>query len=116
MLATVRFAPPHTLTTGTGCSLQGMFGRFDIAYEQHLDALIIPAAALVKEDNETVVYVVEDGAAVRRAIQTGIQSGDNIEVLSGLGEHEQIVVTGQGSLQDGSRVFASIENAGPVTG
>ena len=94
----------------------GMFGRFEIAYEQHVDALVIPAAALVKEDSETVVYVVEGGAAVRRPIETGIQSGDNIEVLSGLGEHEKIVVTGQGGLRDGSRVLASIETASPVTG
>jgi membrane fusion protein (multidrug efflux system) len=94
----------------------GMFGRFDIAYEQHLNALLIPAASLLTEDNQTVVYVVEGDAAVRRIIQTGIQSGDNIEVLSGLAEHDQIVVTGQGSLRDGSRVFASIETQGPVTG
>lgn len=99
-----------------GLLAPGMFGRFDIAYERHTDALIIPTAALVQEDNQTVVYVVKDGAAVRRAIQTGIQSGENIEVLSGLKEHEQIVVTGQGSLRDGSRVFASIDSAGPVTG
>jgi len=99
-----------------GLLAPGMFGRFDIAYEQHIDALIIPAAALVIEDNETVVYVVEDGAAVRRAIQTGIRSGDNIEVLDGLEEYEQIVVTGQGSLRDGSRVFASIDTEGPVIG
>jgi len=99
-----------------GLLAPGMFGRFDIAYEQHVDALIIPAAALVKEDNETVVYVVEDGAAVRRVIQTGIRSGDNIEVLGGLEEYEQIVVTGQGSLRDGSRVFASIDTEGPVIG
>ncbi len=99
-----------------GLLAPGMFGRFDIAYEQHVDALIIPAAALVREDSETVVYVVEDGAAVRRAIETGIRSGDNIEVLSGLEVHEKIVVTGQGGLRDGSRVFASIDTGDPVTG
>ena len=64
------------------------------------------------ESRETV----QDGAAVRRAIQTGIRSGDNIEVLGGLDEHEQIVVTGQGSLRDGSRVLASIEAENPVIG
>ena len=99
-----------------GLLAPGMFGRFDIAYDEHVDALIIPVAALVKEDNETVVYVVEDGAATRRAIRTGIRSGDSIEVLGGLDEHEQIVVTGQSSLRDGSRVFASIETEGPITG
>jgi membrane fusion protein (multidrug efflux system) len=99
-----------------GLLAPGMFGRFDIAYEQHADALLVPVDALVNEDNQVVVYVVEDGAAVRRVIQTGIKSGDDIEVLSGLSEHEQIVVTGQGSLRDGSRVVASIDTEGPVTG
>jgi membrane fusion protein (multidrug efflux system) len=99
-----------------GLLAPGMFGRFDIAYEEHVAALIIPAAALVKEDNETVVYVVEDGAATRRVIQTGIRSGDSVEVLHGLDEHDQVVVTGQSSLRDGSKVFASIEPEGPVTG
>ena len=123
----VRISPTIDIRNGTfratayinnedGLLAPGMFGRFDIAYEQHVDALIIPAAALVSEDNQTVVYVVEDGAAVRRIIQTGIRSGDIVEVLSGLDEHAQIVVTGQGSLRDGSRVFASIEAEGPVTG
>ena len=99
-----------------GLLAPGMFGRFDIAYEKHVAALVIPAAALVEEDSETVVYVVEDGAAVRRSIQTGIRSGDNIEVLQGLTERESIAVAGQGGLRDGSRVFASIDTASPVTG
>ena len=99
-----------------GLLAPGMFGRFDIAYEEHLDALLIPAAAVMTEDNQAVIYVVEGDAAVRRIIQTGIQSGSSIEVLSGLNEHEQIVVTGQGSLRDGSRVFASINIENPVTG
>ncbi len=110
------FRATATMDNQDGLLAPGMFGRFDIAYEQHIDALVIPAAALVKEDNETVVYVVENGAAVRRAIHTGIRSGDIIEVLSGLDEHEMIVVTGQGSLRDGSRVFASIDTENPVTG
>ena len=85
----------------------GMFGRFSIAYEKHVDALVIPAGALLQEDNETVVYVVENGAAVRRAIRTGIESDGMIEVLHGLSDQEQIVVTGHGGLRDGSRVLAS---------
>lgn len=85
----------------------GMFGRFDIAYEKHADALVIPAAALVLEDNEAVVYVVEDGAAVRRAVETGIETDGVVEVLAGLTEGEQIVVTGHVGLRDGSRVLAS---------
>lgn len=85
----------------------GMFGRFSIAYEKHADALVIPAAALVQEDDEAVVYVVEDGAASRRAVKTGIESDGLVEVIAGLSEGEQIVVTGHVGLRDGSRVLAS---------
>jgi membrane fusion protein (multidrug efflux system) len=110
------FRATASIDNRDGLLAPGMFGRFDIAYEKHPDALLIPVAALVEEDSETVVYVVEEGAAVRRTIQTGIRSGDNVEVLHGLAEHEAIVVTGQGGLRDGSRVFASIDALSPVTG
>ncbi len=40
----------------------GMFGRLDIAYGQHDDALTIPRPALIEEDGETAVFVVVSGA------------------------------------------------------
>ena len=94
----------------------GMFGRFKIAYEKHADALLIPAAALIEEDSETVVYVVSDGAANRRAIEIGIRSKGLVEVLDGLDANEKIVVTGQGGLRDGARVLASQELQASFTG
>jgi HlyD family secretion protein len=93
-----------------------MFGRFNIAYEKHVNVLTIPAAALISEDSESVVYVVEDGAAVRRHVLTGISTGGRIEIIDGLADHEQIVITGQGSLRDGSKVLASISAKSSVAG
>ena len=40
----------------------GMFGRLDIAYGKHEDALTIPRAALIEEDGETAVFVVVSGS------------------------------------------------------
>ena len=40
----------------------GMFGRLDIAYGRHDDALTIPRAALIEEDGETAVFVVIAGS------------------------------------------------------
>jgi len=94
----------------------GMFGRFNIAFEKHADALLIPAAALIEEDNETVVYVVNDGSASRRAIEVGIRSDGLVEVLGGLDANEQIVVTGQNGLRDGARVLATNELQAGFTG
>jgi membrane fusion protein (multidrug efflux system) len=99
-----------------GMLAPGMFGRVEIAYEKHSNALVIPTEAVLQEDNVSVVYVVDNGAAVRRPIETGIESDGNIEVLSGLEGNEHIIVTGQNSLRDGSRVLASVPSDSPVTG
>jgi len=85
----------------------GMFGRFTIAYEKHRDALVIPADALLDEDDLSSVYVVSDGAVVRRIVETGIESDGKIEILNGLDEHESVVVVGHSGLRDGSKVLAS---------
>ena len=94
----------------------GMFGRVEIAYEKHSNALVIPASAVLEEDNVSVVYIVDNGAAVRRMIETGIEEDGNIEVLAGLEGNERVIVTGQNGLRDGSRVLASVPASAPVTG
>ncbi len=99
-----------------GMLAPGMFGRVEIAYEKHSNALVIPTEAVLLEDNVSVVYVVDNGAAARRPIETGIEEDGNIEVLSGLEGDEHIIVTGQNGLRDGSRVLASIPSTAPVTG
>lgn len=85
----------------------GMFGNFTIAYEKHENALLLPAVALLDEDSQPTVYVVSDGQVVRRNIETGIVANGSIEVLGGLTESDQVVVTGQTGLRDGSKVLAS---------
>jgi membrane fusion protein (multidrug efflux system) len=94
----------------------GMFGRFSIAYERHPDALIIPVRALMEEDSQFVVYVVQDGAATRRVVEVGIRTADKVEVLSGLETDETIVITGQGGLRDGAKVFASNKTINNLSG
>ena len=85
----------------------GMFARFTVAYEMHADALVIPKSAVIEEDDEATVYIVEDGEVTRRIIEIGIQSNDLVEVLGGLDGYEEIVIVGQSGLRDGSKVLAS---------
>jgi membrane fusion protein (multidrug efflux system) len=99
-----------------GLLAPGMFGRFDIAYEKHENALTVPVAAVVEEDNQFVVYVVNDGEAARQLVTIGIEDDGVIEILSGISEYDQVVVRGQGSLRNGSRVLASIPDKAPAIG
>jgi len=86
----------------------GMFGRFTIAYEKHANALVIPANALLDEDDETTVYVVQNDEVVRRSVEVGIEENGRVEILDGLRDDDEIVVVGHSGLRDGSKVFASV--------
>lgn len=66
--------------------------------------LMIPKAALAEGVKNPVVYVVKDGVAEERMLVTGIESGDFIEVKSGLSAGENVVTSGQINLINGSRV------------
>ena len=82
----------------------GMFARARIVYEIHENTLLIPAVAILAEDEEASVFVVEDGIAKRRMVTTGLESGARIEVTSGLEGSEQVIVVGQSALRDGTPV------------
>lgn len=82
----------------------GMFGRFQIIYERREDVLLIPRMAVLEDETEKTVFVVEDGVAKRRPIDTGFSRGENVEVLQGLTGGETIITLGQTGLKDGAEV------------
>jgi membrane fusion protein, multidrug efflux system len=82
----------------------GMFGRVEIRYDRRDAALLIPKDAVLTEDAQTSVFVVADGRARRRPIKVGYSDAEYYEVLDGLTAGEQLVVTGQTSLRDDSKV------------
>jgi membrane fusion protein (multidrug efflux system) len=82
----------------------GMFGRVNIVHDVHTNTLLVPKSAVIAEDAESAVFVVQDSVAYRKLVKTGYVNGANIEVLEGLKAGEKIVTTGQGSLKDSSKV------------
>jgi multidrug efflux pump subunit AcrA (membrane-fusion protein) len=84
-----------------------MFGRFTVAYEKHADALVVPVQALIDEDDQSAVYVVNNDEVVLRVVETGVETGGMVEILNGLNEQDTVVVVGHSNLRDGSRVLAS---------
>jgi RND family efflux transporter MFP subunit len=106
--------------TQTGASIYpGVLTESVIDIENKPRAVVVPRSALV-EKVETVVepesntiglertysvfISVGDSVAQLRPLQLGIEQGDRIEVLAGLRPGERIIVTGQTSLQDGSKI------------
>jgi membrane fusion protein (multidrug efflux system) len=78
--------------------------------------MFIPAEALIDEDDENTVYVVNDGEVVRRNVEVGIAADGNIEILDGLNEDDVVVVVGHSGLRNGSKVLASNTTPDSFTG
>ena len=89
----------------------GMFARVRIITEQKDNIVIIPASALVQRFGEEYVFVAQAdpeivGAyrAQRRNVVPGIVIDGVMEVQQGLYPGEDVVVRGQGLLDDGTRI------------
>ena len=82
----------------------GMFGRVNIVYDMHTQALQIPRSAIIDEPEGSFVFIVEDEIASRRPITTGYANNGHIEILEGLTGTEKVVIVGQAGLKDGSKV------------
>jgi hypothetical protein len=64
---------------------------------------MIPRLAL---DNNKV-WVVENNKAVLKDIVTGKEYGDDVEIVSGLTEGEQVIIKGQNTIEVGQTVQIS---------
>jgi multidrug efflux system membrane fusion protein len=66
---------------------------------------VVPVAAIQRGADGTFVFVVTPEKTVnQRSVKTGVQDGDNIQVLSGLKPGDTIVVDGGDRLRDGADV------------
>ena len=71
----------------------GMFGRLSIPVGEET-LLLVPRAAVRSVGQVDCVEVAVDGLRQRRAVRLGRAMGDLVEVLSGLGAGEKVVVDG----------------------
>ena len=93
------------LDNSKGLLFPGMYGQVTVELENRRNALMLPAGAVRLNDGAPHVYAVEDGTVKRRPVITGYDTGNEIEIVSGLTGSEQIVANSIGRLRDGDRVI-----------
>lgn len=81
----------------------GQFVRVALS-QQSIKTLIVPRTALVSSGQMEQLFVVEKDTARLRLVRSGAKYGEAIEILSGITAGEQVIVTGQSSIQDGQPV------------
>ncbi|AXS83791.1 efflux RND transporter periplasmic adaptor subunit [Marinobacter sp. Arc7-DN-1] len=67
-------------------------------------ALVIPEQAVMVRGDEQYVFVAEDGVARRVSVILGSRMPGLVEIASGLGEDDPVIVTGQDRLSSGDRI------------
>ncbi len=75
----------------------GMFGRLLLPLEEE-QLLLVPRQAIMKVGQLTQVFVAKDQHMVRRSVQVGRVFQDEIEILAGLAEGEQVIVSQEATL------------------
>lgn len=85
----------------------GSYAEADLTIEQKDGVAAVPLQALNREGDKTTVYVVNaNGKIEDRAVRLGLQTENSAEVISGLSEGEQVVVSDRSGLKSGESVRA----------
>ena len=94
------------LSLGSGTRLTaGTPVQVEIQTEEHKDVVIVPASAIVHEEDEAFVYVVGgDQKARKKKVVVGIANSGEAEIRAGVMASENVVVKGQEELPDGATV------------
>lgn len=84
--------------------LPDMFVRVDIVKNRDARGLGVPMYALVTRNNQTGVFVEDQGRVRFAPVETGFQDGWKIQVVSGISAGEQVVVVGHRIIEDNELV------------
>jgi RND family efflux transporter MFP subunit len=89
------------IDNSSGALKPGQFATVRILQERAEPAVLIPARAVATDAGVSRVFVIKDGRAEQRVVQTGQTEGDLIEVRSGVAADEQVATSNLEQLSDG---------------
>jgi len=82
----------------------GMYGTAIFGEGVASNTLIVPRNAFVGSVSDNKIFVLKNGKAIETTVKSGRNFGDNIEILGGLQDGDQVIVSGQINLFDQSPV------------
>ena len=95
--------------TDAGVLVPGSFVTVQVPTETRPNAVVVPKRAILLERDQSIVYRVQEGVAVRTPVAVGLSAQDLVEITSGLSVGDAVVTVGHESLRDGAPVRAAGE-------
>jgi RND family efflux transporter MFP subunit len=85
--------------------MPGLYAEAEVGLDEKANVPTVPLQAVSHRGNKTSVLVVNrDGEVEERTVELGLQTTTDAEVLSGLSEGEQVVVSDRSGLKPGQKV------------
>lgn len=84
----------------------GMYSRVKLITDTKKDVVAVPRSAVVTRMDQTFVFLVDSATqtVTQVPVTTGISVDDKVEIVSGLAAGNEVVISGQTLLDNGSRV------------
>jgi multidrug efflux pump subunit AcrA (membrane-fusion protein) len=82
----------------------GMSAVVRLRVNQAVDAVTVPASAIVNSEGRDTVWAVRDGKAARVPVTLGVQGEDVVQVTSGIADGQRIVVSGADQVKSGQEL------------
>jgi membrane fusion protein, multidrug efflux system len=79
----------------------GSFVSVDVTLETFPNAIVLPSVSVVPGPTERSVFVVSDGRAVRRAVQTGTRTESTVHIVSGVQPGDLVITSGLQQMRQG---------------
>jgi len=82
----------------------GIFAHVTLYTGAARNTIVVPITSLLYEEERVRVFVVEEDRAKERLVKLGNKYGEEMEIVEGLKEGERVVVVGQQSLAENTKV------------
>ena len=89
-----------------GLLLPGSFAKVEVRLERIANALVIPAEALVPDIQGQKVLLIRQGKVASQRVQTGIRTGNSVQLTTGVQAGDSVLVTGLLAVREGMPVSA----------
>jgi multidrug efflux pump subunit AcrA (membrane-fusion protein) len=82
----------------------GMTGSARLVLDSVDEAIVVKSDAVLERDGRKLVYIVENDIAVEKEVETGLDTGEFIQIISGINQGDFIIIEGQHYVSDGALV------------
>lgn len=84
--------------------LPGAFANVELTLNELSSALLIPAEAVIPGVDQKNVFVMREGKAERRAVETGTRMASTVHILAGLTPGDVVIISGLQQMRAGQAV------------